>query len=108
MLTGMPVRRCTKASKEEKYDSYKAMSRAVGARKPQEAQKAKAPVALLERNMYGHPLGGLLWERQFEKVLLKYRWEKVPNWEWLFGNREKRLFLSVYVDDIKLAGKKIC
>ena len=30
---------------------------------------------------------------------------KVPNWECLFVNREKRLILSVYVDDIKLAGK---
>ena len=28
------------------------------------------PVVLLERNLYGHPLAGLLWERQFEKVLL--------------------------------------
>ena len=40
----------------------------------------------LERNLYGHPLAVLLWERQFEKVLLKH--------------------LSVYVDDIKLTGKK--
>ena len=29
------------------------------------------PVVLLERNLYGHPLAGLLWERQFEKILLK-------------------------------------
>ena len=33
------------------------------------------------------------------------RLEKVPNWECLFVNREKGLFSSVYVDDIKLAGK---
>ena len=51
------------------------------------------PVVLLERNLYGHPLAGLLWE-------------KIPNWECLFVHREKGLFLSVYVDDIKLAGKK--
>ena len=31
---------------------------------------------------------------------------KVANWECLFVHREKGLFLSVYVDDIKLAGKK--
>ena len=49
---------------------------------------------------------GLLWERQFEKILLKYGWKKVSIWECLFVNREKGLFLSVYVDDIKLAGKK--
>ena len=32
--------------------------------------------------------------------------KKVPNWECLFVNREKELFLSVFVDGIKLAGKK--
>ena len=56
--------------------------------------------------MCGHPLAGLFWERQLEKILLKYGWEKVSNWECLFVHREKGLFLSVDVDDIKLAGKK--
>ena len=35
------------------------------------------PVVPLERNPYGHPLAGLLWEREFEKILLKYGWKKV-------------------------------
>ena len=47
------------------------------------------PVVLLERNLYGHPLAGLLWERQFEKILLKHGWEKIPHWECLFVHREK-------------------
>ena len=64
------------------------------------------PVVLLERNLYGHPLAGLLWERQFEKLLMQHGWEKVSNWECLFVHSEKGLFLSVFVDDIKLAGKK--
>ena len=64
------------------------------------------PVVPLERNLYGHSLAGLLWERQFAKVLWKYGWENVQNCECLFVNREKGLFLSVFVDDIKLAGKK--
>ena len=64
------------------------------------------PVVALERNLYGHPLAGLLWERQFEKILLKYGWEKVSDWECLFVHRQKGLLLSVYVDDIKLAGRK--
>ena len=59
------------------------------------------PVVSLERNLYGHPLAGLLWERQFEKILLKHGWEKIPNWECLLLRREKRLFLSVYLGDIK-------
>ena len=65
------------------------------------------PVVPLERNLYGHPLAGLLWKRQFEKILLTYGWEKVSNWECFFVHREKGLFFSVYVDDIKLVGKKL-
>ena len=34
------------------------------------------PVVPLERNLYGHPLAGLLWERHFEKILLKHGWEE--------------------------------
>ena len=60
----------------------------------------------LERNLYGHPLARLLWERQFEKVLLGRGWEQVPNWECLFVHRKQGLFLSVYVDDIKWLGRK--
>ena len=32
--------------------------------------------------------------------------EKVPHWECLFVHRKQKLFFSVYVDDIKMAGKK--
>ena len=63
-------------------------------------------VVFLERNLYGHPLAGPLWERQFEKILLKHGWEKIPNWECLFVHREKGLFLYVYVDDIKVVWKE--
>ena len=63
------------------------------------------PVVPLKRNLYGHPLAGLLWERQIEKVLLEHGWRKVPNGECLFLSLEKGLFLSVHVGEIKLAGK---
>ena len=68
---------------------------------PRSWSSMEDPVVPLERNLYGHPLAGLLWERQCEKILLKHGWEKIPNWECLFVHREKGLFLSVYVDDIK-------
>ena len=45
---------------------------------PKSWSNAEDPVALLQRNLYGHPFAGLLWERQFEKVLLEHGWEKVP------------------------------
>ena len=73
---------------------------------PKSWSSMEDPVVPLERNLYGHPLAGLLWERHFEKIQLKYGLEKVSNWECLFVHREKGLFLSVYVDDINLAGKK--
>ena len=73
---------------------------------PKSWSSMEDPVVLLERNLYGHPLAGLLWERQIEKIPLQHGWEKVSNWECLFVHRQKELFLSVYVDDIKLAGKK--
>ena len=73
---------------------------------PKSWSSMEDPLVLLERNVYCHPLAGLLWERQFEKIQLKYGWEKVSTWECFFVHREKGLFLSVYVDDIKLGGKK--
>ena len=59
------------------------------------------PIVPLERTLYGHPLAGLFWEGQFERDLLEHGWENVPNWECLFVNRARGLFLSVYVDDLK-------
>ena len=74
---------------------------------PQSWSSVEDPVVPPERNLYSHPLAGLLWERQFEKILLQHGWEKVSNWrEWLFVHRAKGLLFSVNVDDIKLAGKK--
>ena len=64
------------------------------------------PVVLLERNLYGHPLARLLWESQFEKVLLKHGWEKVPNWEWLFVNREELLFFFCVYGRDKINSKE--
>ena len=46
-------------------------------------------------------MGKAIW-----KILLQYGWEKVSNWECLFVHREKGLFLSVYVDDIKIGWRK--
>ena len=50
-------------------------------------------VVPLKRNLYRHPLVGLFWERQFDKILLEHDWEKVPNWECSFVHRGKRIIL---------------
>ena len=64
------------------------------------------PVIPHERNLYGHPLAGLVWKDSSKKALVELDWEKVPNWEYFFVHWRQKLFLSVYVDDIKMARKK--
>ena len=41
-----------------------------------------------------------------KKALMELGLEKVPNWECLFVHRKQKFFLTVFVDDIKMAGKK--
>ena len=43
--------------------------------------------------------------RESSKVLLEHGWGNFLNWECFFVNGARGPFLSVYVDDIKLAGK---
>ena len=65
------------------------------------------PVVPLERNLYGHPLAGLLWERQFEKILLKpWLGEKfqIVNVS-LFIVKKDYSYLCMWMT-YKLAGKK--
>ena len=84
---------------------------------PKSWEYIEDPVVPLERNLYGHPLAGLLWERQFEEVLLEFAWEEAPNWECLCGTKLGMLirssktrivlvgkFLSVYVEKYEKCG----
>ena len=63
---------------------------------PKSWSSMEDPVVPPERNLYGHPVAGLLWEQQFEKILLMHGWEKVSFWECLFLHYEKEQFSSVY------------
>ena len=64
------------------------------------------PVVPLERSLYGHPLAGLFRELHCESIILKLGFEKVKGWECMYFHRKNQVFLSVYVDDFKLAGKR--
>ena len=46
---------------------------------PKSRANIQDPVVPLERNLNGHPSAGLLWERQFEEILLELGWDKVPH-----------------------------
>ena len=73
---------------------------------PKSWSNIEDPVVLLERNLCGHPLAGLLWERQFEEVMLELGWGKSAKLGMSVCSSKKGLFLSVYVDNIKMAGKR--
>ena len=63
------------------------------------------PVVELILNLYGHPKAGLYWEQHCHAAIERCGFEKIDDWECLFKHAEKKLFLSVYVDDFKMAGK---
>ena len=44
--------------------------------------------------------------KQLEEVVLGLGWEKVPKRVCMFVHRKQGLCLSVYVDDIKMAGRR--
>ena len=69
---------------------------------PKSWSSKEDPVVPLERNLYGHLVAGLLWERQFEKVLLEHGLGKSSK----FGNENKDQSCLCHLDDIELAGKK--
>ena len=62
---------------------------------PKSWSSVEDPVVSLERKLYGHPLVGLLWERQFEKVLLEHRWEEVLDLELICQPNKRTNLISV-------------
>ena len=89
--------RCSQIIENSKIEVSRHLDPSTTTQRPKSWSSLEDPVVPLERNLYGHPLAGLLWERQFEKILLKHGWEKIPDWECLHVHREKGLFFSVYV-----------
>ena len=65
-------------------------------------------VVPLERNLYGHPLAGLLWERQFEKILLQQvgRTSQIGNVS-LYIVKKDYTFLCVWMTSCQLERNKI-
>ena len=61
------------------------------------------PVVSLKRNLRGHPLTSLLWQRQLEEIRSRKRWAKHPCRECLYVHREAQPIVSISVDDIIVA-----
>ena len=63
----------------------------------------KDPVCRLRLALYGHPDAGTCWERHCESKLEVAGFRPVPNWAGCFVHKTLKAFLTVYVDDFKLA-----
>ena len=64
----------------------------------------KCPVVVLKRALYGHPDSGSFWEEHCEAAVKEVGFETVEDWPSCYWHPTKKLFLSVYVDDFKMAG----
>ena len=71
---------------------------------PKGWRNMKRPVVPLRLSLYGHPLAGLYWEKHCQRALLSCGFRPVKGWECLYAHTQMRLFLSIYVDDLKMAG----
>ena len=60
------------------------------------------PVVRMYKALYGHSDAGALWERYCHKVLLRLGFTPIPNWGTCYTHKDDDLFLTVYVDDMKL------
>jgi len=66
----------------------------------------KYPVVPLIKALYGHPDGGY-WEKHCEKHLLEVvGFVPIREWRSCYWHEKLRLYLVVYVDDLKMAGPK--
>ena len=68
-----------------------------------EMHKMKFPVVRLEKALYGHKNSGVYWSKYCDKACLRAGFEPLSeNWPSVYWNKEKRLLLIVYVDDLLL------
>ena len=73
-------------------------------RPPEWQEQYYTPVVRLTLNIHGHQTAALAWEKHCESAIPKCGFHRIKGWECLYAHREEKLFLSVYVDDFKLAG----
>ena len=72
--------------------------------KERRTPKYERPVCKLLRALYGHPDAGTMWEKHCHKRLPKNGFVPVTSWPSCYFHARLSLLLTVYVDDLKLAG----
>ena len=62
---------------------------------PKSWSSMEDPIVPLKRNLHSHPLAGLFWERQFEKVLLEHGWANFKLWMFICKPSKRTIPISV-------------
>ena len=70
---------------------------------PKHWHSMKDPVCRLRLALYGHPDAGTCWEKHCEDRLKEVGFKPITNWPGCFVHKELQAFLTVYVDDFKVA-----
>ena len=52
----------------------------------------------------GTPDAGTIWEKYVESKIKQVGFEKINNWDSCYYHKETRMYMTVYVDDIRLSG----
>ena len=60
----------------------------------------------LQKALYGHPDSGTYWEQHCDKHCRSVGFVPINNWSSCYYMKRLDLFLTIYVDDFKLAGPK--
>ncbi len=66
--------------------------------------KYHRPVVRLKEALYGHPDAGKYWELHCDACLREVGFQPIDSWSSCYHHKKLNLFLSVYVDDMKLSG----
>ena len=73
---------------------------------PQAWANMRDPVCPLVLALYGHPDAGGYWERHCAAHLRSVGFQDIPDWRSCFWHPRYKVYLTVYVDDFKMAGPK--
>jgi hypothetical protein len=88
-----------------KYGHVETWVRLPPSQQPASWRNIDDPVVLLRINLYGHPRAGFYWEMFCHAIIKDAGFRSIPGWECMWYHKQEQLFLSVYVDDFKMAGK---
>ena len=79
----------------------------VGPEMAAEMAKYRWPVVQLRKALYGHSDSGTYWEQHCDKAVRKSGFVPLgAEWPSCYFHDELKLFLVIYVDDLKLSGPK--